>query len=178
MGGVRCWSNLDPPHLRPCPRGIPRTEGQTSPLLGPFQWGWSYFFIHLFFTDNGDVWALPPTCQSCPGPAPLLRNTPPTLCLPLLVRRTPGPHPTPGYVFKVNGFRCEHLVLTVALYIFCGGVGWEGGVRGEGSRILFLFSFFKKKEKGAGLFLKRCLGYLFNVCSDGYFFFFFFFNDF
>ena len=109
-----------------CPRGIPRTEGQTSPLLGPFQWGWSYFFIHLFFTDNGDVWALPPTCQSCPGPAPLLRNTPPTLCLPLLVRRTPGPHPTPGYVFKVNGFRCEHLVLTVALYIFCGG-GRGGG---------------------------------------------------
>lgn len=103
-----------------------------------------------------------PTCQSCLCPSAAqhspsllsLMGEPRVLTLPQVM------------CFKVNGFRCEHLVLTVALYIFGGG-RWEAGVRG-GVRILFLFSFSKKR---GGFVLKRCLGYLFNVCSDGFFFF-------
>lgn len=51
-------------------------------------------------------------------------------------------------MFKVNGFRCEHHVLTVAVNFFVGGVGREGSQRVEVKDLVcFYFCFFSKKRK-------------------------------
>lgn len=55
------------------------------------------------------------------------------------------------------------MVSDVNIIVNCSSVnffvgGGLGGVRIRGSRICF---HFQKKKKGAGLFLKNCLGYLF-----------------
>lgn len=91
----------------PLPPDSPGAEGQAL-YWGHFNGG-GVFFIHLLCTDNGDDQALPLPVWSLPHLSVL--QTPPPLPVP--------PHPIvgepPHYVFQVNGFRCEHHVLIVAL---------------------------------------------------------------
>lgn len=97
-GGVRCWSKLDPPHSCPYPQ---IALGQRDkPSTGAISMGVEFFFIHLFFTDNGDDQALPPAqvlslphlsvLQTPPPPAcssfhPIVGEPPPIMCLKLMV---------------------------------------------------------------------------------------------
>lgn len=111
LGGGRCWSELDPPHSCPYPQ---IALGQRDkPSTGAISMGVEFFFSFTYFL----------LIMEMIGPCPL---PPPVLSLPhLSVLQTPPPpacsslHPIvgepPHYVFKVNGFRCEHHVLTVAL---------------------------------------------------------------
>ena len=107
LGGVRCWSNLDPPHSCPCPRGIPQGRGTDlpPPLLGPFQWGGRVFFIHFYFLLIMEMFGpcppppvslvlAPPLCaaqhpspSACPSllDEPQVLTLPPVMCLKLMV---------------------------------------------------------------------------------------------
>lgn len=88
----------------PLPEGAPPGQrDRPPPQGGPFHWGWSFFIHFLFFTDNGDVWALPPhlSVSSWPRPSvlrvpsysacpsllgePQVLILPPVMCLKLMV---------------------------------------------------------------------------------------------
>lgn len=104
-GGVRCWSNLDPPHSCPCPRGIPQGRGtDLSPLTGAISVGWRVFFIHFYFLLIKEMFGpcpppvslvlAPPLCaaqhpspSACPSilDEPQVLTLPPIMCLKLMV---------------------------------------------------------------------------------------------
>lgn len=74
--GFRCWSNLEPPHSCPYPRGLKppqQTDSHPPPNLGHFNRGGVFFFVVSLII--GDVWAFPThlsrfgaTCLSCATP--------------------------------------------------------------------------------------------------------------
>lgn len=91
----------------------PEQRDRNLPLIGAISMWVEFIFHSLFFLlINGDVWAFPPHTPVCPAGYPTPACLPPFV---LLVDELPQVLTPSPYVFQVNGFRCEHHVLTVAL---------------------------------------------------------------